>query len=123
MSRHWKEPYTDEAARAAEIRDHEGARVTGDHNTRWIFYVHVCDFTFTFFSPEMIQQYIDFYRCKTLPSSRTHSEFSSGPAASVGEGQSKFERLPAHLRRPNKRLQVIKALEKAAAAFENDQDP
>ena len=62
----------------------------------WIYYVEVCGFTFAFFSLEMIQEYLDFYSRKILPSSRLYgaSQFSHGAAASIGDGQTRFERLP-----------------------------
>jgi len=124
MSRHWKEPYTSERAEAAGIHDHEGTLIVGDPNSQWIYYVTVCGFTFTFFSIEMIRDYVDYYSRKILPTSRFHdsSPFSHGPAASVGDGQLRFERLPGKLRKESKRTKVKSALEKALAAFEPTAD-
>ena len=121
MSRHWKEPYTPERAAAARIHDYEGTLIVGDPNSQWIYDVTVCGFTFTFFSIEMIRDYVDYYARKILPTSRFHdsSPFSHGAAASVGGGQSRFERLPGKLRKESKRTKVKDALEKALVAFES----
>jgi len=120
MSKHWKEPYTVDRAEAAGIHDHEGTLVVGEKNSQWIYYVTVCRFTFTFFSIEMIRDYIDYYSRKILPTSRFHnsSPFSNGPAASVGDGQSRFERLPGKFRKESKRIKVKEALKKALVEFE-----
>ena len=120
MSKHWKEPYTEEAAKAVGIHGKEGACIVGDRNSTWIFFVHVCGFTFGFFSLDMLREYIDFYSRKILPTSRFYgvSPFSDGPAASIGDGQSKFERLPGYLRKERKRVKVQQALEKALKEFE-----
>lgn len=98
MSRHWKQRYSQAAASAAGIHDHEGTEVVGRKDAQWIFYVRECGFTSTFFSIEMLKEYLDFYSRKTLPTSRFcgMSAFSNGPAACVGGGQSKFERLPGY---------------------------
>lgn len=122
MSKHWKETYTQEAAEAVGIHHREGSLVLGDTDAKWIYYVRVCGFTFGFFSLDMIRQYIDYFSRKTLPTSRFFgaSPFSDGPAASVGDGQSPFERLPGHLRHKSKRERVQKALEKALSEFEKD---
>jgi hypothetical protein len=115
MARWWKEPYTRKAAEAAGIHDFEGAPVLGDPDSRWIYYVEVCGFRFVFFSLEMLREYLEFYSHKILPSSRGSgvSPFSRGPAASVGDGQTRFERLPLRLRKERRRREVVKALERA----------
>lgn len=131
MARLWKEPYS--LARALElgIRDTENAECVGVPNRewkgrpefrawpRWIYYVEVCRFRFAFFSIEMIREYLDFYSRKVLPTSRFYgvSPFSSGPAASIGDGQTRFERLPLRLRQESKRVRVVKALERALQVF------
>lgn len=119
MSRHWKQRYSQAAASAAGIHDHEGTEVVGRKDAQWIFYVRECGFTFTFFSIEMLKEYLDFYSRKTLPTSRFcgMSAFSNGPAASVGDGQSKFERLPGILRSGSKRGRIVRALERALSEF------
>ncbi|MEM9998557.1 MAG: hypothetical protein AAF809_12725 [Bacteroidota bacterium] len=117
MAKHWKEPYTLEAAQALGIHDFEGCPVLGDANTRWIYYVRVCSFTFGFFSLRELDRYIDFFSHKTLPSSMIEGPFSSGPAASVGDGQSVFERLPGRLRAGGNRDTVHRALERARSDF------
>jgi len=120
MSKHWKEPYTLEGAIASGIHDGENTQYLGGSNCSWIYYVSVCGFTFSFFSTSMIRGYIEFYSLKILPTSRFSgvSPFSDGPAASIGDGQTRFERLPGHLRKENKRTRVVKALERALLDFE-----
>src|SRR5262245_24570052 len=131
MARFWKEAYTLERALAAGIRDFENAPYVGVPNDawlgrpefrdwpEWIYYVEVCRFTFAFFSLGMIREYLDFYSRKVLPSSRFHgaSPFSQGAAASLGDGQTRFERLPLRLRQESKRVRVVKALERALQVF------
>jgi hypothetical protein len=119
MARFWKEPYSAEKARECGIHDFEGGAVLGPRDTRWIYYVEVVGFTFAFFSVGMMREYLDFYSRKILPSSRTSalSPFSGGAAASVGDGQTKFERLPLWLRKEPKRRKVVKALERALKEF------
>jgi hypothetical protein len=82
--------------------------------------VEVCQFTFAFFSRDMIREYLNYYLRKVLATSRFYgvSQFSHGPAPSVGDGQSRFERLPLRLREESKRVRVVKALEKALKVFD-----
>src|SRR5690349_15361548 len=96
MARFWKEPYSCEKAEQLGIHDFEGAPVLGPPDARWIYHVEVSRFTFAFFSLSMIGEYLAFFSRKILPSARLHgvSPYSRGPAASVGDGQSRFERLP-----------------------------
>lgn len=124
MARWWKESYTREAAEAAGIRDFEGARVLGDPDSRWIYFVEVCAFRFVFFSREMLREYLEFFSRKVLPSSsgKDPSPFSRGPAASVGDGQTRFERLPLRLRKERRRQKVVKALERALLEWEEGAD-
>jgi len=131
MARYWKEPYSLERALALGIRDVENAPYVGVPNQswvgqpdfhdwpEWIYYVEVCQFTFAFFSLDMIREYLDFYSRKVLPSSRFHgaSKFSHGAAASAGDGQTRFERLPVRLRQEPKRVRIVKALKRALQEF------
>ncbi len=111
MSKQWKESYTREAAEAVGIQDYEHCKILGDPDSQWIYYVRVCGFTFGFFSLEMILEYRDFYSRKLAPSTLGQA------AAAVGQGQSKFDRLPLRLRRSGKREKVLAALEKAITYF------
>jgi hypothetical protein len=119
MARFWKERYSREKAERLGIHDFEGSVVVGPTDAKWIYYVEVSRFTFAFFSLPMIKEYLDFYLRKILPSSRFYgaSPYSVGAAASVGDGQSKFERLPQRLRKEPRRQQVVKALERALLQF------
>ena len=118
MTRHWKTPYSRTEALAAGIHDFEEALVTGPPDARWIYRVEVLDFEFVFFSLDMIRDYIDYYSRDLLPARRAgRSPFSQRPAASVGDGQSRFERLPARLRAKGKREQVVRALSRALDQF------
>ncbi len=125
MSKHWKEPYSVEAAATIGLCGFEGRLLIGDSDSPWLYYVRVCGFTFGFFSLDMLRTYIDYYSRKVLPSTRFRdsSPFSDGPAPSIGDGQSPFERLPGHLRRTGKRERVLKALQKALNDFEGNQKP
>jgi len=95
---------------AAGIHDIEGRSVVGVPHAEWIYYVCVCSFTFTFFSLEMLEEYVAYYSKKTLPSSRASAIW-------VGEPQTKFDRLPQYLREEAKRQKVVKALTKALNEF------
>jgi hypothetical protein len=81
--------------------------------------VEVCRFTFSFFSLQMMTEYLDFYSQKILPSSRFGgiSPFTCGGAASIGDGQTAFERLPLRLRKESNRKRVVQALQRALDEF------
>jgi hypothetical protein len=113
MARWWREPYSEAKALAAGIHGHEGHSVVGPPDARWIYYVKVCQFTFVFFSLEMIQEYLAFYSKKVLPSSRLPLPLWH----QRGDNQRPFERLPLRLRKEAKRHRVVKALTAALAAF------
>lgn len=128
MAQIWKEPYSLERALELDIRDFENSVYVGVPNAlrlkpgfrdwpQWIYYVEVCNFTFAFFSLRMICEYIEYYSLRDLPSSRFEGPFSKGPAASVGDGQTRFERLPMRLRKGTKRVRVVKALQRALDSF------
>jgi hypothetical protein len=119
MAKLWKETYSREQAERLGIHDFEGVPVLGPSDARWIYYVQVCRFTFAFFSLAMIREYLDFFSQKVLPTSRLHgaSPFSGGRAASVGDGQTRFERLPLRLRKEPRRQKVVKALKLALRTF------
>jgi hypothetical protein len=135
VARFWKESYSLERALALGIHDAENAPVIGVPNRerignpafrnwpKWIYFVEVCQFTFAFFSLDMLQEYMDFYSRKVLPSSQFYgaSPFSQGAAAFVGVGQTRFERLPLRLRRESKRVRVVKALERALLVFQAEE--
>lgn len=110
MARIWKEPYSEEKAREISIHDIENVVVLGGPDAEWIYYVYVCSFTFAFYSLAMIQEYLDYYNTKILPS-------HMGSSFWVGEPQEKLNRLPLRLRNESKRHQVIKALTKALYEF------
>lgn len=119
MSKQWKEKYTLEKASACCIRTSEGEVINRWGESKWIYHVEVLDFQFSFFSLEMLDKYIEYFSLKILPSTRVYdsSPYSSGPAASIGDGQSPFERLPSFLRKKNKKPKVLKALSLAKKEF------
>lgn len=110
MSRIWKEPYTEEKAREINVHGIEDVVLLGGPDAKWIYYVYVRSFTFAFYSLAMIQEYLDYYNTKILPS-------RMGGSIWVGEPQTKLNRLPLRLRNEAKRHQVIKALTKALYEF------
>jgi hypothetical protein len=84
----------------------------------WIYCVHVCGFTFQFWSVTQIQVCLDFYSRKLHPSSRRHvSEDTLYHNPNRSMLQRWYERLPLYLRKEGKRQQVVKALEKALKQF------
>src|SRR3954447_21576852 len=81
------------------IRGFEGVAVRIPPGTEWVYYVQVCGFTFIFHSLVMIQEYLDYYETKILPTRRkkvlwVHHDCEQNP----------FTRLPLHLREEPKRL-------------------
>jgi hypothetical protein len=117
MARFWKEQYSRERAEQLGIHDFEDALVVGSTDSKWIYHVDVCRFTFAFFSLQMMREYLDFFSRKILPSSRLPSPFSGGAAAGVGDGQTRFERLPLRLRKEPNRQKIVKALQRALEEF------
>lgn len=78
----------------------------------WIYYVHVCGFTFAFYSLEMIQAFLDYYSTKILP-----SRAQDAPHCNNDLRQNVFNRLPLYLREEPKRQKVVKALQRALKEF------
>lgn len=120
MKSYRKENYTKERAQECGIRTSEGSIVNfWGKPSKWIYFVKVANFEFAFFSIEMLDTYIDYYQRDILPTSRFYgiSPFSDGSAASQGDGQSPFERLPARLRKKNVRPKVLKKLKEARQYF------
>ena len=100
MSRIWKEPLTEQRAKEINVRT----------EPECIYYIHLCSFTFVFYSLTMIQEYREYYNTKILPSRR-------GGSIWVGEPQSPLNRLPLRLRNESKRHRIVKALSKALHEF------
>lgn len=87
----------------------------------WVYCVHVCGFTFQFWSVQQIQACLDFYSQKIHPSSRIEvSEELLYHIPSRSMLQRWYDRLPLYLRKENKRQQVVKALERALKQFGNE---
>lgn len=117
MSKYKKEPYSLEQAKACGIHSSENAVVVRWNNSpKWIYRVEVANFDFAFFSIDMLDEYIGYFASKTLPQ-QSGNQFTSGPAASIGDGQTPFERLPARLSKKNIRPRVLKALNEARCYF------
>lgn len=96
MSRQWKFP-TDKNAIVPD----------------WVYYVEVCGFTFRFHSLKQVEEYLAYYQQKIHPSSADGADRSGYFAGDHWERQSRFDELPLYLREEPKRLQVVKALERA----------
>jgi Beta-lactamase len=86
----------------------------------WVYYVHVCGFTFRFWSVKQIQACLDFYSLKLNPSSRMEINLNFHEELDHSRLQTWYSRLPMYLRKENKRQQVVKALEKAMKSFGDD---
>ena len=92
-----------------------------------IYFVEVCGFTFRFTSLAEIEEYRAYYARKIHPSSadgadrpfRVYTKDNNGnrvwsySSGDHWERQSRFDELPLYLRKKAKRLQVVKALERA----------
>jgi hypothetical protein len=87
----------------------------------WVYCVHVCGFTFRFWSIKQIQACLDFYSRKLHPSSRILvSEEMLYHIPNRSMLQRWYDRLPSYLREESKRQQVVKALKKSLKQFGND---
>ncbi|NES65225.1 MAG: hypothetical protein F6K24_08145 [Okeania sp. SIO2D1] len=86
----------------------------------FIYYVHVCGFTFRFWSISQIQLCLDFYSQKLNPSSRISISPNWQEKPDHSLLQTWYSRLPLALRKENKRQQVIKALKKALEKFSDE---
>ena len=113
MARIWKEEYNPEQHKnqmwGAGWRPGEGELPP---NREWVYFVHVCSFTFEFHSLRQVEACLEFYSTKILPDSRFDIE-----AADHWEVQSWQQRLPLYLRQEAKRHRVVKALTKALIEF------
>jgi hypothetical protein len=78
----------------------------------WVYMVNVCSFTFQFHRLEDIQEYLDYFSQKPLPSSGK----SGGPALEP-DWRAWHERIPMRLKNESKRVKVVKALERALEEF------
>ena len=139
MARFWKEPYTLEKARSLGIHEFEGGAIVRwdmegyetelplyvgewegkEHLMRyrnpepkWIYFVHVCNFTFAFYSLVMMQAYLDYYSQKILP-----TRAQDAPHCNNDLRQHWSNRLPLYLREEPKRQKVVKALQTAIREF------
>jgi hypothetical protein len=75
------------------------------------YYVHVCGFTFEFWSVDQIRAALVFYQTKVHPSSRMPTWGEHDVT------QRWYERLPPYLQENGKREKVVKALTKAISTF------
>ncbi len=85
----------------------------------WIYYVEVCNFKFAFFSLTVIDEYIDFFSRKVLPSSKKTpcSPYFEQQEPSFSEGYIPPESLPSYLHTHHSRTQVLQALRMAKEYF------
>ncbi len=115
MAHIWKERDNLPLSKEDRLR----SRLNPDLDLGWLYFVEVCGFTFKFRSLGEIQEYVNFYSQKILPSSRRRER---DPISGLGAGdhwerQTKFDELPLYLREETKRLKVVHALSQAQAMF------
>jgi hypothetical protein len=85
---------------------------------KYVYYVDVCNFVFTFYDLERLRETLAFYELKIHPSSR-----QAPPAEYRGVWRERdvyerwWERLPVRLQQNNKRPKVVKALREALEEF------
>ncbi|HLU08313.1 MAG TPA: hypothetical protein VK003_01495 [Oceanobacillus sp.] len=79
---------------------------------KWVYFVDVCSFTFQFHSIEQIQECLDYFSQKPIPSSG-----KSGGKQLEPYWRAWHERLPMWLKEEPKRQKVVKALERALTEF------
>ena len=119
MSRHWKSAANENALIPS-----------------WNYYVEVCGFTFYFRALAEVEEYLNYYQQKIHPSSADGAEqekrfyvktatggyFNWSNRGDHWERQSRFDELPFYLREEPKRLQVVKALERALKQWRAEND-
>jgi len=118
MARIWKEKLDPERHRdymqALERRDSPRAipQPPSDNLVvKWVYFVHVCSFTFQFHSLEDIQKCLDYFSKKPIPPTGS----SGNPFEPYWRGWK--ERLPIWLKEEPKRKKVVKALQRALEEF------
>ena len=82
----------------------------------YVYFVHVCSFTFEFHSFAQIEACLAYYSAKVRPSSRLPF-YTENLGGDHYEAQRWFERLPMYLLEESKRVRVVKALVRAQAEF------
>jgi hypothetical protein len=122
MARIWKEAFDsvkhglpDALPDAIEpLRRYRTAPTLVSHD---VVFVSVCSFTFRFYSRPQLEQVLNYYEQKIVPSSREPESVWSLRGGDHGEAERWFERLPLFLREESKRLKVVKALRDALKMF------
>lgn len=84
---------------------------------RYVYFVRTCGFTFEFHSTDQLHTCLRYFSLRIRPSSRIPWDQLGDYGGDQDETQRWFERLPQELLKESKRLRVVKALEKAGAAF------
>jgi len=113
MSKHWIEtsPFPSHKLPIGALQglpDHEG-------DVREIYFIEVCGFTFEFYSIQQIQVASEWFSAKVHKSTRMKDEPFLKAERDIL--QRWHERLPAEIKKGSKRERVVKALNKAVAAY------
>ena len=116
MARFWKEKLDPAKHRDWMKTAHVGGfpveSAFDNLNERWVYFVHVCSFTFQFQSLQQIEECLAYFSQKVHPSSMVPNVMLEH------EWQSWDQRLPHWLFEEPKRKCVIKALQCALQTFE-----
>ena len=118
MARFWKEKLDPNKHTDFMKTMHVGGFPVGfsfdNLNSRWVYFVHVCSFTFQFQSLQQIEECLVHFSQKIHPSSML-------PDVTLEhDWQSWEQRLPYWLFEEPKRKRVVKALQCALRAFEKE---
>ncbi len=81
-----------------------------------VLFVRVCGSTLVFHVRYQLEACLDFFRHKLHPSGRL-PVYTENYGGDQGETQRWFDRLPMYLREEPKRVQVVRALERALAEY------
>ena len=118
MARFWKEKL--DPTRHADLMFPGRRHVKADRPqkpkdnliVKWVYFVHVCSFTFQFHSLEQIEKCLNYFSQKPIPPSG-----KSGGKALEPYWRAWHERIPMYLKEEPKRQKIVKALQRAYDEF------
>ncbi len=121
MARYWKEKLDVEKhvdymktyhVGGFSVGDFIGAPLRDNLNEHWVYFIHVCSFTFHFQSLRQIEEYLGYFSQKIHPSSMV-------PNVNLEHyWQNWQQRFPYWLFEEPKRKRVVQALQRASNSFE-----
>lgn len=120
MARFWKDQFDPD-----KHHNHMGRvdRQPSSLVRQWVYFVSVCGFTFEFHALSQVADCLKYYTEKVRPSSRGSMWTAGGDRREARANLLHVrwcDRLPQYLLEEPKRQRVVKALERALAAFSSE---